>query len=227
MTGSPDAAALAWAAERLGIDFADPALLRMALTHRSLEGEPSYERLEFLGDRILGAVVAVDLYKAHPDEPEGKLHRRLQTMVNRGACAAVARTLGVGAHVRLDAQARADGGADSENVLGDVMEALIGAVFVDQGETAAADAIRRWWAGQAASDEGPPKHPKSRLQEWAAARGLRMPAYELLGRFGPHHAPRFAVRVTVAGLPPVEAEGPSKQEAETRAADAFLETQGG
>lgn len=218
--------AQAWAAQTLGIRLGDPALLAMALTHRSARTPDTYERLEFLGDRILGAVIASNLYRRYPDEPEGKLTRRFHTLVSRETCAAVARAHNVGAHVRMDAQARADGGTDSDNILGDVVEALIGALWLDQGWGAAESAVLRWWAGQEAAAGSGAKHPKSAVQEWALARGRRTPAYVLLGRSGVHHAPRFQVRLTVGDLPAIDAEGPSKQEAETRAAQAFLNQHG-
>ncbi len=217
----------AWATETLGIRLSDPALLMMALTHKSARSATSYERLEFLGDRILGAVIAADLYQKYPKEPEGKLTRRFHTLVSGETCAAVARAHHVGSYVRMDAQARADGGVDSDNILGDVVEALIGALWLDQGWESAGQAVRRWWSGQSGQVGSAQKHPKSALQEWALARGRRTPVYELAGRSGAHHAPNFHVRLRVGDLPPVEAEGSSKQEAETRAAQAFLETHGG
>lgn len=212
-----------WAADRLGIRLNQLGLLDAALTHRSARAETSYERLEFLGDRVLGMVMADDLFRRYPDEPEGQLTRRLHALVSRETCASVARALGVGAMVRMDAQARSDGGTDSENILGDVIEALIGALWLDQGWAATEQAVLRWWSEQPVALPNAPKHPKSALQEWALARGRRTPAYRLLGRHGPHHAPLFRVELTVGELEPVVAEGSSKQEAETRAAQAFLE----
>jgi ribonuclease-3 len=215
-----------WAEQRLGIRLADPALLEAALTHRSARAKTSYERLEFLGDRVLGLVMADNLYARFPGDPEGEMTRRLHKLVSRETCATVARTLGVGAMVRMDAQARSDGGTDSDNILGDVVEALIGAVWLDQGWDATAATVQRWWGELPLTLEAATKHPKSALQEWALAHGRRTPVYQLLKRKGPHHAPRFRVQLTVGELPPVEAEGASKQEAETRAAQAFLDTHG-
>jgi ribonuclease-3 len=211
-----------WSRERLGHDFRDPGLLARALTHRSL-GPDNLERLEFLGDRVLGLVIARQIYDIFPDEPEGALTRRFHQLVSRQACAAIARDLGVPGQVRLNAQARADGGAESDNILGDVLEALIGAVFIDGGSEAAQAVVLKLWAGRLHQLETSSKHPKSALQEWALARGLRPPAYQLLRRTGPHHAPTFDVRLTVGALPAIESSGPSKQEAETAAARRFLE----
>lgn len=210
-----------WSREVLGHPFAEEALLLRALTHRSV-GPDNYERLEFLGDRVLGLVIADQLFRAFPGEPEGGLTRRFHHLVSRETCAAVARALGVPGRVRLNQQARADGGADSDNILGDVMEALIGAVYADAGLAAAQALVLRAWAPRLGGRVESVKHPKSALQEWALARSLKPPAYETIGRSGPHHAPRFDVRLTVGDLPPVEASGGSKQEAETRAAELFL-----
>jgi ribonuclease-3 len=212
-----------WAARALGWDGADVALLHKALTHKSM-GVDNYERLEFLGDRVLGAVIADWVFTAFPNEPEGKLTRRFHQLVSREICARVARRVGVPGVVKLGQQARADGGADSENILGDVMEALIGAVYLDRGMAAASRMIRDLWDAEVSSTAEAPKHPKMRLQEWAAAYNHKTPVYSLLGRTGPHHSPRFRVELSIAGLPPVVAEGGSKQDAETAAARQFLET---
>ncbi len=205
----------------LGHAFADEGLLLRALTHRSI-GPDNFERLEFLGDRVLGLVIAEHLFRAFPGEPEGGLTRRFHHLVSRETCAAVARSLGVPGRVRLNQQARSDGGADSDNILGDVMEALIGAVHADAGHAAAEALVLRAWAPRLGCCVESVKHPKSALQEWALARNLRPPVYETIRRSGPHHAPRFEVRLTVGDLPCIEASGGSKQEAETRAAELFL-----
>lgn len=212
-----------WAAEKLGVRLHDPQLLRMALTHKSHKSPTNYERLEFLGDRILGAVLAAELYRRYPQEPEGKLTRRFHTLVSRESCAVVARRLGVGPYIRMDTQARADGGTESANILGDVVEALLGAIWLDQGWPAAEATVLAWWRNMLDLEDKPAKHPKSAVQEWALARGRRTPVYSLLGRHGPHHQPQFRVQLVVGDLPPMEAEGPSKQDAETRAAILFLE----
>ncbi|MCS6987706.1 MAG: ribonuclease III [Sphingomonadaceae bacterium] len=211
-----------WCRERLGHDFRDLGLVEQALTHRSL-GVPNYERLEFLGDRVLGFVIAAHLYVRYPCEGEGELTRRFHQLVSRQTCAAIARRLGVPEVVRLNAQARADGGADSDNILGDVVEALIGALFVDGGEACARAFIHHAWASRMGEAPQGLKHPKSALQEWALARGLGMPTYTLVARSGPHHAPKFLVRLELAQHPPIEATGSSKQDAETEAARQFLE----
>jgi ribonuclease-3 len=208
--------------ERLGHAPRDSKLFERALTHGSV-GRDSYERLEFLGDRVLGLVIARWLFERFPDEPEGKMSRRYNALVARETCAEVGRDWGVPKLVRLGKQAREDGAQLSENVIGDVVEALLGAVLLDGGLDAAERIIRQSWAGYLDHQKKAPQHPKSLLQEVAAARGLKPPIYELLGQFGRHHAPTFRVKVTVGGAGETEAEGASKQEAETAAAAALLE----
>lgn len=183
----------------------------------------NYERLEFLGDRVLGLVIAEWLYALHPDEKEGQLSSRINALVAGATCAAVAREIGLPEHVRLGKQARDDGAVESDNVLGDVMEALIGATYCDLGLDAARRMIRTLWEDRVAGRTSVPKHPKSALQEWAAANRRKPPAYAVLDKSGPHHALRFRIQVTIAGVGSAEAEGGSKQEAETAAAAALLD----
>lgn len=211
-----------WAARTLGHSFNDPRLLERALTHSSA-GKPDYERLEFLGDRVLGFIIAGWLYADLGDEAEGKLSRRFAELVSRETCAAVARDIEVMPHIILGAQARGDRAHQSDNVLGDVVEAMIGALYLDGGMAAAEGFVRRVWTPHMALDERAPKHPKSALQEWANARGLRSPEYLVVDRSGPQHAPVFRVQVTLRGREPIEAEGSNKQEAERAAAQAMLD----
>ena len=206
---------------RLGHQPKDVTLFDRALTHSSI-GKDSYERLEFLGDRVLGLVMARWLYEAHQGEPEGKLSRRYNALVARETCAEVGRQIGLPAQIRLGKQAREDGASQSDNVVGDVVEALIGALLLDGGLEVAEAFIRSAWAAILEGQGGAPQHPKSALQELAAARNMATPIYELVGRTGPHHAPRFTVKATIRNHGEAEAEGASKQEAETAAAAALL-----
>ena len=208
--------------QALGHQPRDPALFEQALTHGS-HGGASYERLEFLGDRVLGLVMAAWLYERFPDEPEGKMSRRYNTLVARETCADIGRSIGVPAQIRLGRQAREDRATGSDNVVGDVVEGLIGALFLDAGLEKAAAFIRAQWTPLLDSQRQAPMHPKSGLQELAAAKNWGTPVYEMIGRSGAHHAPTFRVRVTVRGGGEAEAEGPSKQDAETAAAEALLE----
>lgn len=211
-----------WIEDTLDHRPGDEALFARALTHSS-RGEDHYERLEFLGDRVLGLTVATWLYELFPDEPEGKLSRRFNALVSGETCAEIARALGIGERLLLGKQARDDGAADSDNVLGDVMEALIGALYLDAGLDAASAFIVRVWGDRVSTRDRAPKHPKSELQEWAAANNRRPPEYKLIGRTGPQHAPRFVIEVEVRNVGSAQAEGLSKQEAEKDAAAALLE----
>jgi ribonuclease III len=213
----------AWLAGLIGRAPGNPALYEQALTHGSMAAD-HYERLEFLGDRVLGLIVAQWLYTAYPGEKEGMLSRRFNQLVAGETCASVAREVGVQPFLRLGKQARDDGAVESDNVLGDVIEALIGALFLDHGLEAARAFVQRNWASRVAGQQSAPKHPKSELQEWAAANGRKSPAYALVERSGPHHALHFTVSVAIKGVGEARGEGSSKQEAETAAAIALLET---
>jgi ribonuclease III len=226
MNAVPDdnAALAAWARDALGHDFADLALLRRALTHSSVSGGNAgnnYQRLEFLGDRVLGCVVAAWLYRAY-DEPEGQLTARYHGLVEGPACAEVARALGVPERLYMDKVARAQGLARSDNVLGDMAEAVVAALFLDGGWDVAERVVRQHWG--ALLDAGPRllSDPKSRLQEWALSKSRQAPTYSLVSRDGPDHAPRFRVAVHVRGQDAVEGEGTNKREAEKAAATAML-----
>ena len=211
----------AFVRERLGHEPKDTRLFELALTHASAASE-NYERLEFLGDRVLGHAIAQALYDRYPNEPEGYLSRRYNVLVARETCAEIGRELGVPKLVRLGKQARDDGANESENVVGDVVEALIGALAIDGGAEAAAQFVARIWEPHLAEQRKAPKHPKSALQELAAARDCKPPLYEVVGRTGAHHQPKFTIRVSVPGLGEATAEGTSKQEAETEAAETLL-----
>jgi ribonuclease III len=196
-------------------------LWREALTHGSM-GEPrDYQRLEFLGDRVLGLSIA-DWLHTDASYSEGKLSQRLNALVSRETCADVARRLGIAAHIRLGKQARDDGGADSDNILGDVIEALIGALFLERGFDAARAFVRTAWAQPMAGGTGQRKHPKAALQEWAAGNRRKPPVYTIVTRDGPDHAATFTVSVAIKGVGESTARGSSKQDAETAAAREFM-----
>ncbi|MEM6477040.1 MAG: ribonuclease III [Pseudomonadota bacterium] len=217
---------LAWL-EDTGFSVDDHGPWLEALTHGSFQNnsdsdERDYQRLEFLGDRVLGLSVAAWLYR-DGCAAEGKLSQRLNALVSGATCARVARSIGLSDHIRLGKQAREDGGADSDNILGDVMEAVIGASFVAHGYDATRDVIYRLWADELSGDAGMSKHPKSALQEWAAGNRRAMPSYEVIERSGPDHAAKFTVRVSIHNVGASEATATSKGAAEKRAAKAFLE----
>jgi ribonuclease-3 len=210
-----------WVEATLGHWPHDEALFVRALTHSS-RGDDHYERLEFLGDRVLGLVIAQWLYGLFPAEPEGKLSRRFHALVSGETCAEIGRELGVGGQAILGKQARDDGAADSDNVLGDIVESLIGALYLDAGLEPARAFIERSWGNRVRVQDQAPRHPKSALQEWAAANNRKPPVYEVKHRSGPSHAPNFEVEVVITGAGEATASGPSKQEAETAAARALL-----
>ncbi len=215
-----------------GFAIKNEAVWLEALTHGSFNSnvtgasshdhEADYQRLEFLGDRVLGLSVASWLYGASGSQ-EGQLSQRLNALVSGATCARIARAIGLPDHIRLGKQAREDGGADSDNILGDVMEAVIGASFLDNGYEATRDLLYRLWESELGGDAGKAKHPKSALQEWAAGNKRAMPQYTVTGRSGPDHASRFTVEVTIHNVGRAEATATSKSEAEKLAAAAFLE----
>ncbi|HUI34530.1 MAG TPA: ribonuclease III [Stellaceae bacterium] len=219
----------------IGHVFARPALLVEALTHpsaiapirgnrrRRLASPQGYERLEFLGDRVLGLVVADLLWRRHPDETEGHLTRRHAQLVRRDALAEVARRIGLDRHLVASPAEVASGAARNPSILADICEAVIAAIYLDAGYAAAFAFVERWWWPLIDAMERPPQDPKTRLQEWAQARGLGLPAYRVVATEGPSHAPRFTVAASVAQSEEASATGSSKRAAETGAAAALLE----
>ncbi|WP_120717989.1 ribonuclease III [Tsuneonella amylolytica] len=213
-----------WLADS-GFTVRDEGMWRAALTHGSTGDAENYERLEWLGDRVLGLSISEWLFH-DSGQAEGHLAQRLNALVSRDTCACCAREIGVPDHVRLGKQARDDGAADSDNVLGDVMEALLGANFLDAGFDATRDLVRLLWADAVDGRRGRSKHPKSALQEWAAGNRRKAPEYDLVDRSGPDHNASFTVRVRVHNVGEVEGKASSKQAAETAAAKAFMERYG-
>jgi ribonuclease III len=213
--------------ERIGYRFKDPALLEQALTHISaLTGARnragSYQRLEFLGDHVLGLVVSDMLFRAFAKADEGEMSRRLADLVRKEACADVARAIDLGEAIRLGASEANAGGRGRTAILADVCEALIGAVFVDGGYPAASALIERLWSERMRTPARPLRDSKTVLQEWAQARGLPTPAYREVERKGPDHDPEFRVTVELPDLAPAEGLGRSKRAAEQAAAAAML-----
>ena len=211
---------------RIGHRFADPSLAERALTHVSAPTPAraqSYQRLEFLGDRVLGLVVAEMLYQAFPHASEGELSVRFARLVRRETCAEVAEEWRVGPHVVMGAGEARGGGRNKAAILGDVCEALIGAAFVDGGFAAARDLVRRAWEARMRADKAPIQDAKTAVQEWAQARGLATPRYSEVERSGPAHLPHFVMQVDLDGFAPERGEATSKRAAEQAAAKAFLE----
>jgi len=213
--------------ERIGYRFRDSALIEQALTHISaLTGTRnrtgSYQRLEFLGDHVLGLAVSDMLFRSFPKADEGELSRRLADLVRKEACADVARAIDLGEAIRLGASEAHAGGRSRTAILADVCEALIGAIFVDGGYPAASALIERLWGARMRKPVRPLRDSKTALQEWAQARGLPTPAYREVERTGPDHDPEFRVMVELPQLSPAEGSGRSKRAAEQAAAAAML-----
>jgi ribonuclease-3 len=217
--------------DRIGYRFKDPALLEQALTHISaLTGARnrggSYQRLEFLGDHVLGLVVSDMLFRAFPKADEGEMSRRLADLVRKEACADVARSIDLGSAIRLGASENNAGGRGRAAILADVCEALIGAVFIDGGYPAASELIERLWEARMRAPARPLRDAKTVLQEWAQARGLPTPAYREVERKGPDHDPEFRVTVELPDRATAEGLGRSKRAAEQAAAAAMLTREG-
>jgi ribonuclease-3 len=239
-----DPGQLAPLTELIGHAFARPELLAEALTHpsalpprrpggrrprRVAPGDPvpgGYERLEFLGDRVLGLVIADLLWRGYQSEQEGHLTRRLTNLVRRDALARVAAGLGLDRYLQLSPAEAAAGAARNPGILADVLEAVIAAIYLDGGFAASFAFVERFWEPLISEMEGPPRDPKTSLQEWAQARGLPLPDYQLVETSGPDHAPHFTVSVRVDGFDEASATASSKRAAETGAAASLLERLG-
>ena len=210
--------------DTLGHRFGDPTLLAEALTHRSAarRHDAGYERLEFLGDRVLALVITDMLMAVFPEDHEGALARRLADLVRQETLAAVARDIGLGSHIHLSRSEAESGGRENEAILADVCEAVIAAIYLDAGLDAARRFVERCWRDRLDATSAPPQDAKTTLQEWAQGRGLPLPSYDIIDRTGPDHAPEFRVSVTVEGHRPVEGSGPSKRTAEQAAAERLL-----
>ena len=208
--------------ERIGHAFDEPALLQRALRHASA-GRDNNERLEFLGDRVLGLVLAEALYARFPQEPEGALARRFAVLVNKTSCAAVAEKWQLGAHLARARPAKTTSARrPSANMLGDACEAVLGAVYLDGGLAAARACIVRAWEPLLAAMADAPQDAKSRLQELALARGQTPPHYALVARDGPDHAPRFLIEVQLAGVGKAQGRAAGRKAAERAAAQKLL-----
>jgi ribonuclease-3 len=213
---------------RLGYTFRDADLAARALTHLSApttggQGRlDSYQRLEFLGDRVLGLAIAEMLYEAFPQASEGELSMRLAALVRRETCADVARQWEVGPHVVLGLGEAQAGGRKKAAILADIAESLIGAVFVEAGFEAAQQLIARAWRARMNAVDEPERDAKTAMQEWAQARALRAPTYSEVDRSGPPHAPQFTIQVALEGFEPARGSASSKRGAEQAAAQAFM-----
>ncbi len=231
--GKAGAKAAAAAIEaRIGYKFTDSALLTTAFTHVSAlkpatrHRADSYQRLEFLGDHVLGLVISDMLYRAYPRADEGELSKRLADLVRKESCADVAKSLGLLDDIKLGAVGAGAGARLRKSVLGDICEAVIGAIYLDGGHAAAAQFVERNWLERMRKPRRPLRDPKTVLQEWAQSKGLPTPVYREVERTGPHHDPQFRVAVDLPGLAPAEGVGGSKRAAEKLAASVMIEREG-
>lgn len=217
-------------ARRLGHDFARPELLLRALTHGSLNpaGRPDNQRLEFLGDRVLGLAVAEALYQADRKATEGQLAPRLNALVRGETCAEIAREIGLGDVMKLGRSEMLSGGRRKEALLADALEAVLAAVYLDAGWEAARDTVLRLWGARLENVDPDARDAKTVLQEWAQAQGMGPPRYDEITRSGPDHAPRFRIAAVLDDGRRAEAEGPgTKRGIEQEAARALLSLIGG
>ncbi|GHF29656.1 ribonuclease 3 [Kordiimonas sediminis] len=207
----------------IGYSFKNEALLSEALSHPSLSGRENYQRLEFLGDRVLGLVISTWLFEKFPAEAEGQLNRRFIALVRKETLAEVARELGLVDVIKMTPGARKEGAHTKDAVQADVCEAVIGAMYLDGGLEVARAFIKKHWESRVGEEEATAKDFKTRLQEFAQGRGLALPTYKQTGRKGPDHSPIFTISVTVEGHGEAEGQGTSKRIAEQAAADMLLQ----
>ncbi|MEZ5924388.1 MAG: ribonuclease III [Hyphomicrobiaceae bacterium] len=214
----------------LGHRFKRKALLEQALTHASArEGNgaaPDNERLEFLGDRVLGLVIAEVICEQFPEASEGDLARRFNRLVRRETCAAVATEIGLGPHLVMSVSEHGSGGRAKSNILADACEALLGALYLEAGFEKTRDVIRALWSDHIDGATAVRADPKTALQEWAQSIGPDLPQYKEVKRAGPQHAPSFTAEVRIKGQDPAAGTGPNKRQAEQAAAKAMLERLG-
>ncbi|MEM9320377.1 MAG: ribonuclease III [Pseudomonadota bacterium] len=210
---------------RLGHEFASPELLHRALTHGSMSSptRPDNQRLEFLGDRVLGLVIAEAVLARDPDATEGHLAPRLNALVRKETCAEVARSIDLGAVLKLGKSEQMSGGRRKQALLGDAMEAVIAAIYLDAGYATARAVVLRLWGARVDTVKDDARDAKTALQEWAQARGQRPPRYRELGRTGPDHSPVFVIEVALDSGETARAEARAKRAAEQEAAKALLQ----
>jgi ribonuclease-3 len=215
---------------RVGYHFKDRGLIKKALTHASVRQASAKrrdnERLEFLGDRVLGLAVAEMLNEIYPSATEGELARLFNGLVRGATCAEIARTLDLGPHLVLSDSEESSGGRDKTTILADACEALLGAIFLEAGYEKARDVVRTHWGAKLETPGAKGADAKSALQEWAQGQGLDLPHYSEVARSGPDHAPCFTTEVRIKSRKPARGEGASKRAAEQAAATAFLVREG-
>ena len=207
----------------IGYSFKGESLIREALTHPSLEGTPNYQRLEFVGDRVLGLAIAAWMYELHPNLDEGGLASRHTNLVRREACAKIAEDLKLGDFIHMAKSSEDTGGRKRETIIADVCESVIGAIYLEAGHLEAEKFIRKFWHEMAHNVKVAKRDAKTRLQELVQSRGISTPVYTTIGKSGPDHQPTFTITVKVKGYGEEIAKGQSKREAEQQAAEIMLD----
>ena len=207
--------------EIIGYSFKNKSYIETALTHSSTAEDVNYERLEFLGDRVLGLAVAEILYLRFPDEAEGDLAKRLAALAQGEFRAEIAREMDLGRFIKFSESEAQSGGAENEHILADVFESMIGALYLDSDFQKCKALIEKLWGTRLDIMVKPPQHPKTRLQEWAQRKNLALPTYKIVSQSGPDHAPIFDVELSVQGYEPIVAQGRSRQIAEKQVAQDF------
>lgn len=206
----------------IGYEFKDIHYLERALTHSSTNDDYNYQRLEFLGDRVLGLVIAHALFVEFRGETEGGLAKRHTALVQGTTCSIIGQAHNIADFIILSESEKGAGVHLNENIIADVIESLIGAIYVDGGYEAAQKVVLKLWGDNIKTLEEAPQDPKTELQEWVQARSLELPKYEIIDRSGPDHAPEFLVQLSVETLEPITASGPSRRQAEKTAARKML-----
>ena len=212
----------------LGYRFSSPDLAQAALRHPSAPGAvrgqvPAFERLEFLGDRVLGLIIADWLFDLYPHEAEGPLSRRLAALVRASTLAEIGRRAGLPEQVQLASNEGASGGSANDNIVADALEAVLGAIYLDGGLEPARATVRHLWAELIRAEPTAERDAKTRLQEWAQSRGTTLPRYDVVQQSGPSHAPMFEVKVVLPDGRTAQGQGSSKRQAEQAAARNFLD----
>ena len=208
--------------EVIGYKFQDRHLLERALTHSSTGDEYNYQRLEFLGDRVVGLVIADALFKKFRSENEGGLAKRHTALVQGSTLAVLGQVHGFNEFILFSDAEKDAGGSQNENIIGDVVESLLGAIYIDGGYGAAQEVILRLWGDNIETLEKAPQDPKTELQEWVQARQLPLPNYKIILKDGPDHSPIFTIQLTVLGYDPITDQGASRRQTEKTAARKML-----
>ncbi|MCI5059655.1 MAG: ribonuclease III [Alphaproteobacteria bacterium] len=208
--------------KKIGYHFKDPHWLERALTHPSTNDDYNYQRLEFLGDRVLGLVIAHALFEEFRGENEGGLAKRHTALVQGPTLSIIGQAHKIGEHIILSSSEKASGGQMNENIVSDVVEAMLGAIYLDGGYEPVRKVVLNLWGDNIHTLETAPQDPKTELQEWLQARGLALPVYEIIAKEGPDHAPDFTVSLSAEGLESITAKGPSRRQAEKTAARKML-----